>query len=206
MGRPLKENSLTPKDVVNAAIACLDKEGEAALGVNRVARALEIKPPAIYKHLDGNAGLRRAVALEIWRNYLTDCQNQIADLTDPHDLLRLGARATRNFAKQYPARYAVMMQYQMRPTDPEEAEIIQNALQFFQRSLQLYELSGDTLIDVMRMVNAAIYGFIVREQLEVMTLERSTDRSYEVMLDALIVAIEHIQQSDQRSIGTNSGK
>ncbi|MGF1571184.1 MAG: TetR/AcrR family transcriptional regulator [Nodosilinea sp.] len=196
MGRPLKKDSLTPQDVVNAAIACLDKEGESALGVNRVAKELGIKPPAIYKHLDGNSGLRRAVALEIWRNYLTDCQSQATGITEPHTLLRIGAQATRSFAQRYPARYTVMMQYQMRPTDREEAEIIQNALLFFQRSLQLYELSGDALIDVMRMVNAAIYGFIAREQLELMTLTRSADQSYEVMLDALIVAIDHIRQRD----------
>jgi hypothetical protein len=33
MGRPLKENSLTPQDVINAAIDCLDQEGESALGL-----------------------------------------------------------------------------------------------------------------------------------------------------------------------------
>lgn len=197
MGRPRKENSLTPQAVVQAAIACLDREGEAALGVNRVARELGVKPPAIYKHLDGNAGLRRAVALDIWRMYLADCQTQVADLTDPRALLRVGAQATRNFAQRFPARYAVMMQYQMNPTDPEEAKIIQTSLHFFQRSLQLYDLSDAALIDAMRMVNAAIYGFISREQQELMTLSRSPDQSYEVMLDALIVAIEHIQQSDR---------
>jgi hypothetical protein len=46
----------------------------------------------------------------------------------------------------------------------------------------------------MRMVNAAIYGFIIREQSELMTLNRSPDASYDVMLDALLVAIAHIQQ------------
>jgi AcrR family transcriptional regulator len=194
MGRPLKENSLTPQDVINAAIDCLDKEGESALGVNRVARALGIKPPAIYKHLDGNAGLKRAVALAIWRNYWIDYQSQTTGITAPHDLLRVGAQATRNFARRYPARYTVMMEYQLRPTDPEEAKIIHNSLHSFKKSLQLYELSDDALIDVMRMVNAAIYGFIIREQSELMTLDRSTDRSYEVMLDALLVAIEHIQR------------
>lgn len=195
MGRPLKENSLTPQDVIQAAIDCLDKEGESALGVNRVARELGIKPPAIYKHLDGNAGLRRAVVLEIWRNYLTDYQNQATDITQPRDLLRIGAQVTRNFAKRYPARYTVMMQYQLRPSDPEEAEIIYSSLRSFKKSLQLYELSDDALIDTMRMVNAAIYGFIVRENSELMTLSRSPDRSYEVMLDALLVAIKHIQQN-----------
>ncbi len=195
MGRPLKENSLTPQDVIRAAIDCLDKEGESALGVNRVARELGIKPPAIYKHLDGNAGLRRAVALEIWHNYWQDCQSQTTGITEPQALLRAGAQATRNFAQRYPARYTVMTQYQLRPTDPEEAEVIYNSLQSFKKSLQLYELSDNALIDAMRMVNAAIYGFIVREQSELMTLSRSPDRSYEVMLDALLVAIEYIRKS-----------
>jgi AcrR family transcriptional regulator len=195
MGRPLKEHSLTPQDVIQAAIDCLDREGESALGVNRVARELGIKPPAIYKHLQGNVGLRRAVALEIWRNYWQFCESQTIGISEPQALLRTGARATRDFAQRFSARYMVMMQYQLRPTDPEEAEIIYSSLRSFKNSLQLYELSNDALIDVMRMVNAAIYGFIVREQSELMTLDRSPDRSYEVMLDALLVAIEHIQQS-----------
>ena len=160
MGRPVKSKSLTPQDVIAAAIDCLDREGEAALGVNRVARELGIKPPAIYKHLDGNTGLRRAVALTIWRDYLTDCQQQVKRVTEPRALLRTSAQAIRNFARVYPARYAVMMQYQLRPTDAEEVEIIKTSLHMFQQALQLYELSEDALIDVMRMINAAIYGFI----------------------------------------------
>lgn len=195
MGRPVKSKSLTPQDVIAAAIDCLDLEGEAALGVNRVARELGIKPPAIYKHLDGNTGLRRAVALTIWRDYLTDCQQQVKRVTEPRALLRTSAQAIRNFARVYPARYAVMMQYQLRPTDAEEVEIIKTSLHMFQQALQLYELSEDALIDVMRMINAAIYGFITRENSELMTLNRSTDASYEVMLDALLVAIEYIQQN-----------
>lgn len=194
MGRPRKEHSLTQQDVIAAAIICLDREGETALGVNRVARQLGIKPPAIYKHLDGNTGLRRAVALTIWRDYLAACQQQTTGITDPPTLLRTGAQATRNFARSHPARYAIMTHYQLRPTDPEEAEIIQASLRWFQSSLNLYALNDDALIDVMRMINAAIYGFIAREQSELMTLNRSPDASYDVMLDALLVAITYIQQ------------
>jgi AcrR family transcriptional regulator len=193
MGRPPKENSLTKQNVIAAAIACLDQAGAAALGVNRVARELGIKPPAIYKHLDGNTGLRRAVVLAIWRNYLRDCQAQTARITDPQALLLKSAQAMRNFARSHPARYTVMTQYQLRPTDPEEAEIIQDSQRWFQTSLQLYELRDEALIDVIRMVSAAIHGFIIREQSGLMTLDRSADASYEVMLEALLVAIKHIQ-------------
>jgi AcrR family transcriptional regulator len=197
MGRPVKENSLTPQDVVAVAINCLDREGEAALGVNRVARELGIKPPAIYKHLDGNPGLRRAVALSIWRGYLLDCQRQVMLETEPRKLFRASALATREFARKYPARYRVMTQHQMRPTDPDEAEIIKSFLSLFQKSLRLYGLSDNALIDAMRMVSAAIYGFILNEQAQLMTLARSTDASYEVMLDALLVSIEYIRQQDR---------
>jgi AcrR family transcriptional regulator len=194
MGRPTKENSLTKQDVVAAAIACLDQEGESALGVNRVARELNIKPPAIYKHLEGNSGLQRAVALTVWRQYLTECQQQTDGITNSQELFRVSASATRNFARSHPARYRVMMHYQMQPTDPEEAEVMQDALKFFQTSLHLQGLNQDALVDVMRMVNAAIYGFIMREQAELMTIDRSPDESYAVMLDALLVAIAHIKQ------------
>ena len=193
MGRPKKEHSLTRHDVIEAAIACLEKEGESALGVNRVARELGIKPPAIYKHLDGNAALQRAVVLTIWRKYLTHCQQQTAGLSEPHELLRAGGNATRNFARNHPALYRVMMRFHLQPTDPDAAALIQDSLGLLKKSLQLYELNDNQLIDVMRMVNAAIYGFISLEQAGLMTLGRSTDASYEVMLDALVVAIEHIR-------------
>jgi AcrR family transcriptional regulator len=193
MGRPPKEKSLTPQDVIEAAIVCLEKDGESALGVNRVARELGIKPPAIYKHLDGNTALRRAVALVIWRKYWDYCQQETCELSDPHDLLIAGARATRNFASSHPALYKVMMQYQLKPSDPEEKTIILQSLGNLKKSLQLYELNDSELIDVMRMVNAAIYGFITLEQAGLMTLEHSPDKSYEVMLNALVVAIEHIK-------------
>ncbi|MGV2828371.1 TetR-like C-terminal domain-containing protein [Myxosarcina sp. GI1(2024)] len=60
--------------------------------------------------------------------------------------------------------------------------------------MNAFELNETQLIDVMRMLNAAIYGFIAIEQAGLMTLERSTDQSYDVMLEAIIAAIEHIQK------------
>ena len=82
------------------------------------------------------------------------------------------------------------MQFQLQPTDPEAAAIIQESLSLFKQSLQLYKLNDNQLI-TMRMVNAAVYGFITLEQAGLMTLGRSIDTSYDVMLSALIVAIEH---------------
>lgn len=196
MGRPKKENSLSREDVVSAAIACIDQEGETALGVNRVARSLGIKPPAMYKHVKGNEGLKRAVAIAIWQDYLTDFEAQLADLTEPRELMFAGAQATRAYAKEHFARYSVMMSYQLKPTDEVEREIIVRSLQLFRSSLNLGSCREETVVDIMRMIDAAIYGFILKEQSERMTLKRSADKSYEVMLDALLVAVQHIRGSE----------
>ena len=193
MGRPTKENSLTPQDVIQAAISCLDKEGESALGVNRVARELGIKPPAIYKHLNGNRELRKAVVFAIWRQFLDYGRGKTEGITEPRQLFKAGGIATRDFAKLYPARYKVMMQYQLHPQDKDAGEVIQEAMGWFREGIQGYYLTENQLIDAMRMVNAAIYGFISVEQAGMMTFERSTDESYQVMLDGLIAAIWFIR-------------
>jgi AcrR family transcriptional regulator len=195
MGRPTKENTLTRKDVIEAAIACLDREGESALGVNRVARELGIKPPAIYKHLDGNAGLRKAVVIAIWQKFFAYYKQQTAGVSEPRALLIAGGHAKRDFARSHPALYRIMMQVQLQPDDPEAAPIIQEALGFFRIGLESYGFTENQLIDVMRMVNAAVSGFIAVEQAGLLTLNRSTDASFAVMLDALFVAIEHIRAS-----------
>ena len=197
MGRPTKENSLNPQDVIEAAISCLDKEGESALGVNRVARELGIKPPAIYKHLNGNAELRKAVVLTIWREFLDYGREKTEGISEPRRLFKAGGNATRDFAKLYPARYKVMMQYQLHPTDKDAGEVIQSAMSWFREGIRGYDLMEYQLIDAMRMVNAAIYGFISVEQAGMMTFERSTDESYEIMLDALIVGIEYIRNEEK---------
>ena len=98
MGRPKKEDSLAQQDVINAALVCIDKEGAAALGVTREARELGIKPPAIYKHVNGKTGLRKAVVLNIWNDYLQCCQAAVEGIADTAALFHAGAQAARSYA------------------------------------------------------------------------------------------------------------
>lgn len=194
MGRPTKENSLSRQDVIAAAIACIDREGASALSVSRVARELGIKPPAIYKHLESGFALQKGVACKLWRYYLQECQQKIVETSIPSDSLKQMGHFARHFARTHPARAQIMMQTQLQTSDPEAAEIIQQFILFLRQMLGAYDLADRQLIDVMRMINAAIYGFITIEQAGLMTLERSTDRSFDVMLEALMVAIVYIQQ------------
>lgn len=193
MGRPTKENSLSRQDVIEAAVRCVDQEGAAALGISRVARSLGIQPPAIYKHLENSAHLQRATAIEIWHRYLAECQRQLTGGAVTPSLLKQLGRFTRDFAKEHPGRYQIMMQVQLQPSDSEAAVVIKRSLAFLRQALCAYNLTESQLIDVMRMFNAAIYGFITIEQTGLMTLERSPDQSYDFMLETLLTAVEQIQ-------------
>ncbi len=196
MGRPKKENSLTPEDVINAAINCVEKEGISALGVNRVARELKIKPPAIYKHIDGNASLRKAVAVASWRKFFTYYKEETIEATEFRTFLKIGGHTTRNFARLHTGLYEVMMQVRLQPDDSEALLVIQEALSLFKKGLNKNKLQDNQLVDIVRMVNAAVYGYITLEQAGLLTLSRSTDDSFEVMLEALSVAIEHIAKNE----------
>ena len=194
MGRPTKENSLTRQDVIEAAIACIEKEGASALGVNRVAKELGIKPPAIYKHLNGNAELHKAVALTIYKRFFAELNQKTADIREPRNLLKVGGYAIRNFARSHPGLYRVMMQFKLELDDPESVLLIQESQNFFKAFLNSYDLSQTQLIDIMRMVNATFVGFIALEESGLLTLPRSTDDSFEVMLEALFVGVEYIRK------------
>jgi len=196
MGRPSKDNSLTPQDVVAGAIACIDADGPAALGVSRVARQLSIKPPAIYKHFAaGQAGLERAVALALWQQYIDYCRPRVDEIEDDRDRLLEGWRLTRAFAQQHPARYRVMTTFVLDPEDSDAAAIILETQQFIAQALHLYGLREAKLIDAMRMINATVNGFIAVELGGNLTLERSSSESFEVVLAALMVAVEHIRDA-----------
>jgi AcrR family transcriptional regulator len=194
MGRPIKEKSLTQRDIIEAAISCVEKEGEAALGVNRVAREVGITPPSIYKHVQSGATLRRLVALEIWRRFLALCCQSIEGISDSSILLKTVAHTARNFARSHPELYCVMTAMPLQPTELDCAPIVQSIVTFYRRVLQPYRFTELETIHAMRMLNAAFYGFVATEQAGLLTLEPSTDESYDVMINASIQAIQYIRE------------
>ena len=154
-----------------------------------------IKPPAIYKHLKGNAELKKAVALAIHRRFFAEFKQKTADLKEPRAFLRAGGFASREFARSHPELYRVMMQFQLQPDDPESASVIRESQSFLQVFLDSDKIDETKLIDIMRLANATIVGFIALEQSGLLTLPRSTDDSFEVVLDALLVGIEYIKRN-----------
>ena len=57
-----KRGSLTPDEIVSAALALLDREGDAALTFARLGAELKASPTAVYRHFTSRQDLVRALA------------------------------------------------------------------------------------------------------------------------------------------------
>lgn len=189
MGRP-KGQALSVAAIIEAAITCLEREGDSALGVNRIARSLGIQPPSMYKHFDNNAALQRSVTLEIWQRFITLCRQQTRGIEDSRSLIRTVGHTARDFARAHPVLYNVMMRVQLELDDPDFGLIVREMISFYTMALKPYSLDDSELVDAMRLLHATFYGFITAEQAGLFTLARSPDASYEWIIQTLINALE----------------
>lgn len=198
MPRP-KGQTLTEKDIVEAAITLLQREGELALGVNRVARELGIQPPSLYNHIAGNEALRRAVIAEGYRRALNFVIQQVAAIDEPILALKIAAHALRRFAQDNPTLYAVTTSHQFRLDHPEFAKNIERMLEFYTTMLKPFDLNSDEVVHTIRMLHAAIHGFIQAEQAGLFVFPQSVDESYERMINTLIDGLAQQQHKHHHS-------
>ncbi len=94
--------------VVDAAAEVADTAGIDGLTMAAVAAALGVQSPSLYSHVDGLAGLRRAMAVEAARR-LGSVVVEATRGREGVDALRAIARAYRAFAKGHPSLYAAML-------------------------------------------------------------------------------------------------
>ena len=193
MSRP-KGQTRSRQDVVDAAIRCLQRDGESGLGVNRVAHELGIRPPSIYKHINGTDALRRAVAIEVLYRLTDHLSHQVQGIADHRLLIRAIANGIRQFFHQYPALHAITTAAPI-DDDPDYEVAKQAFVAFSHEHLQPFGIEGDEVIHAIRVLISACHGFVMLERSQRFTAPQSLDDSYEWMIDTLIFTLEHRPQS-----------
>lgn len=197
MPRP-KGPALTQADILQAAIAVIQAEGAAALGVNRVARQLGIRPPSLYNHVQGNEALFRLVALEGWRRFLDYAQRDLVGATSSREMLRAMAYSYRQCAHDNPELLEIVANHSLSSSDDDFMAVLRAILQFYTQSLHPLGLSADEVVHAARMLNAAFFGFAQADKAGLFVMPQSLDSSYDWMVEVLICAVEKI--SGDRSL------
>lgn len=175
--------------VVDAAAEMADSDGLDATTLSALARALGVKTPSLYKHVDSRTALLELLAIRA-AGELTDAVTSAATGRSGADAVRASADAWRAYAQAHPGRYAAAaLQAPSSDASPGLQAAATRLLDALAAVLRAWSLSDDALIDAIRGLRAGIHGYVSLERAGGFELSRPVDDSFAWMVDALIAAL-----------------
>ena len=188
--------------VVELAQATADDAGPGgfdSLTLAAVAARAGVAVPSLYKHVDGLPDLRREVALRAVEDFAATVHATIA--TQRSDALRTAARAIRAYALRWPARYAAVQEAPALGDLPDArlSAATARAVVVLAEALGAAVLADPTTegagapaalrteddVHRVRLVRAAVHGFVDLELRGGFGMPTDRDASFERLLDVL---------------------
>lgn len=174
--------------VVQEAARLIDEQGPESLTLAALAARLAVRPPSLYKHVDGLPAVRRGIALRAKRE-LTDTLGNAAIGLSRGDAVAALAVAYRRWALSHPGQYpSTLLAPEL--SDDEDVEASSALLEVVRTALGSYALNGDDATDAIRMLRATLHGFVSLEVSGGFELPRDRDRSYRWLVQGLVAALE----------------
>lgn len=148
--------------VVAAGARLADEVGPARLGMALLAERLGVKTPSLYKHVDAQADLVHAIAVQAAVE-LGDAVREAIQGRAGTDALEATAQTVRAYVREHPGRYAVGNA--VRPTGPDDPLAVANArlLASFSAVLSGYRLDPQQEVHALRTLRSTLHGFAVLE-------------------------------------------
>lgn len=180
-------SALTVERISAAALALVDEGGPEALALSEVARRLDVKPPSLYKHIDGLDELRKLVQLAVTEEMT---QRFAAASIGRSGAEAIGAvmHAYREFAAQHPHRYAIAPADPL--GDPALAAAGKRMLGVVAACLRQYRLSDADTVHALRVLRTVAHGFATVESAGGFGLPEDCDVTYERLIAMVIRDIE----------------
>ncbi|MQY10898.1 hypothetical protein SRB5_10110 [Streptomyces sp. RB5] len=177
---------LTPDAVRDAAIAVLDADGPEALTLARVAARTGVAVPSLYNHVDGLAGLRRTVAIQV-TGELADRVAEAVQGRGRDDAVSALMFAYRGYAVEHPRRYEAIPQGLV--DDPDLQAAGDRILQPILAALRGYDLPDQQTLHAARCVRAAAHGFATLQAAGGFRLPEDLDASYTALIHMVTHAL-----------------
>jgi len=173
---------LTPDAVVEAAAALADKQGIEAVTLARLAADLGVRPPSLYKHVDGLDAIRRALAVK----GVVEANRRIQQATigkARDEAMFALAHAYWQFARDRPGLYAASLRA-ARPGEKDVAAAGEALLGTVLSVLSGYGVRGDDALHATRGLRAIIHGFVSLDAAGGFRLKLNLNESFDRLLAA----------------------
>lgn len=149
---------LTGDDVVATAAGLIDEIGYRELTMGLLAQRLGVRPPSLYKHVDGLADLQHRIATLA----MTELGDAVRDALQGRagiDALRALLTATRAYVTAHPGRYTATVGAEF--TGPDDPLLTASArvLASIAAVLRGYGVGDDEMDHAIRTIRCTIHGF-----------------------------------------------
>lgn len=169
--------------VVDLGGEIADRVGLERLTMAAVAERAGVRLPSLYKHVRGLDDLHVGIATAALHQ-LAGTLRSALDGVSPEDALPALAGAYRAFAQRHPARYAATL----RAPDPDDHDHVAAAQEVFALVagvLSASGLEGERAVHAIRIVRAALHGFVALDAAGGFRLPQDLDRTYALMVEML---------------------
>ena len=184
----MPRSGLDANRVVQEAVRIADADGLREVSLARVAQGLGVKAPTLYNHVNGLPGLLRLLTLRSLGE-ITESIRDAAVGRSGAEALRALAHAYRAYAKEHPGCYAATLRAPA-ADDPEMVTAGQRAVDVIVAVLSGWGFTGDEALHRVRILRAALHGFVSIEAEGGFGLPMSRDQSFELMIETLVKGFE----------------
>jgi len=172
---------LDPVVVVAGAAGLADEVGLANVTMGLLAERLGVRPPSLYKHVDGQADLNRRIAV-LALTELADALRDALQGRAGRDALAAAARTIRTFVARHPGRYAATVRIDAQGPDDPVAVAGARVVGSLSAVLEGYDVDPADATHALRMLRSLFHGFAVLEAAGGFQLETDVDDSFEWLI------------------------
>ena len=179
------------KDIILKTAADLaDAEGIANVTLKALAEKLGVKPPSLYKHINGLEDLNKALMLYGWKS-LEKKVTRAAVGKSKEDAIRAIFYAYRDYVKEHPGVFEAMQWYNMYQSE-ENLQATEEVVAVLFQVLSAYDLQEEQKVHIVRMFRVFLQGFLMVEIHGGFGNPASITESFDFSLEILLNGIENL--------------
>jgi AcrR family transcriptional regulator len=179
---------LDTRRVVEQAAAIADADGLGEVTLARVAADLGVRAPSLYNHVAGRADLLRLLAMQSI-NELADALRDAAVGRSGAEALTAIAHSYRRYAHEHPGRYTATLSAP-NPDDELLSAAGRRPVDLILAVLAGWGFEGEPALHRVRVIRAALHGFVAIEDQGGFGLPLDLDTSFDLLLATIIAGLE----------------
>jgi AcrR family transcriptional regulator len=173
--------------IIEAAGEIADQHGVQEVTLANLAKKLGIRPPSLYNHFDGLAGLRKKLAIYGVDKLYAAMADAAIGVSGTEAVLAV-SQAYVDFARKHPGIYEATL---LAP-DPEDVEVQRAGARIVDlsvRVLKAYRLEGEQALHAVRGLRSILHGFSTLEQKGGFKMALDLNESLLIILKAFLAGM-----------------